>query len=199
MFSQRLCKGFNDVVNGFADDGWSLMGSDGIEDVTILINSSPSKFLGPQYNSTMFPTFGGGVLCAKASMMLQNVSPALLVRFLREHRFEWVDYGVDAYTAACLKASPYEGHCARPGGFPSSQVILPLAHTVEHEEFLEVVRLEGHAFSLEDVVLTRDMYLLQLCTIFSESGANGINEPSAEREEGIPYEYPCPEPLGIFL
>lgn len=64
-------RGFNDAVNGFADDGWSLMGSDGVEDVTIVINSSPSKFLGPQYNSTMFPTFGGGVLCAKASMLLQ--------------------------------------------------------------------------------------------------------------------------------
>ncbi|CBI30999.3 hypothetical protein AAG906_028927 [Vitis piasezkii] len=170
-FSQRLCRGFNDAVNGFADDGWSLMGSDGVEDVTIVINSSPSKFLGPQYNSTMFPTFGGGVLCAKASMLLQNVPPALLVRFLREHRSEWADYGVDAYSAACLKASPYEVPCARPGGFPSSQVILPLAHTVEHEEFLEVVRLEGHAFSPEDVALTRDMYLLQLCSGVDENAA----------------------------
>jgi hypothetical protein len=58
----------------------------------------------------------------------------LLVRFLREHRSEWADYGVDAYSAACLKASPYAVPCARPGGFPGSQVILPLAHTVEHEE-----------------------------------------------------------------
>ena len=38
----------------------------------------------------------------------------------------------------------------------------------------------------------------QLCTIFSESGAaNGINEQSADYEEGIPYEYPCPEPLSM--
>jgi len=65
---------------------------------------------------------------------LQNVPPALLVRFLREHRSEWADYGVDAYSAACLKASSYAVPCARPGGFPSSQVILPLAHTIEHEE-----------------------------------------------------------------
>ncbi|TXG48117.1 hypothetical protein EZV62_027411 [Acer yangbiense] len=161
-FSQRLCRGFNDAINGFADDGWSLMNSDGVEDVTIVINSSPNKFIGSQYNTSMFPTFGG-VLCAKASMLLQNVPPALLVRFLREHRSEWADYGVDAYSAACLKASPYAVPCARPGGFPSSQVILPLAHTVEHEEFLEVVRLEGHAFSPEDVALARDMYLLQQC------------------------------------
>ncbi|KAL5577386.1 hypothetical protein UlMin_019085 [Ulmus minor] len=167
--SQRLCRGFNDAVNGFADDGWSLLGGDGMEDVTIVINSSANKFFGSQYNASMFPTFGG-VLCAKASMLLQNVPPAILVRFLREHRSEWADYGVDAYSAACLKASPYAIPFARPGGgFPSSQVILPLAHTVEHEEFLEVVRLEGHAFSPEDIALARDMYLLQLCSGVDEN------------------------------
>lgn len=64
-------RGFNDAVNGFVDDGWSIMGSDGVEDVTIAINSSPSKFLGSQYNNlSMLPTFGG-VLCARASMLLQ--------------------------------------------------------------------------------------------------------------------------------
>ncbi|XP_004293989.1 PREDICTED: homeobox-leucine zipper protein ATHB-14 [Fragaria vesca subsp. vesca] len=168
-FSQRLCRGFNDAVNGFADDGWSLLGSDGAEDVTIAINSSPNKFLGSQYNTSIFPSFGGGVLCAKASMLLQSVPPALLVRFLREHRSEWADYGVDAYSAACLKASPYAVPCARPGGFPSSQVILPLAPTVENEEFLEVVRLEGHAYSPEDVALARDMFLLQMCSGVDEN------------------------------
>jgi len=29
-------------------------------------------------------------------------------------------------------------------------------------QFLEVVRIEGHAFSSEDVTLARDMYLLQV-------------------------------------
>ena len=65
-------RGFNDAVNGFLDDGWSILGSDGVEDVTIAINSNPGKFVGSQYNNTlsMLPTFGG-VLCAKASMLLQ--------------------------------------------------------------------------------------------------------------------------------
>ncbi|XP_059288628.1 homeobox-leucine zipper protein ATHB-14-like isoform X2 [Lycium ferocissimum] len=168
-FSQRLCRGFNNAVSGFIDDGWTIMGSDGVEDVTIAVNSSPSKFLDAQYNTlSILPTFGG-VLCARASMLLQDVCPALLVRFLREHRSEWADYGVDAYSAASLKASPYAVPCARPGVFPSSQVILPLAQTVEHEEFLEVVRLEGHAFSPEDIALSRDMYLLQLCSGVEEN------------------------------
>lgn len=58
-------------MNGFVDDGWSMLGHDGAEDVTITINSTPNKFLGSNYNSSMFPAFGGGVLCAKASMLLQ--------------------------------------------------------------------------------------------------------------------------------
>ncbi|WMV14197.1 hypothetical protein MTR67_007582 [Solanum verrucosum] len=166
--SQRLCREFNDAVNGFVDDGWTIMDSDGVEDVTIAINSSSSKFLGSQYNTlSILPTFGG-VLCARASMLLQNVPPALLVRFLREHRSEWADYGVDAYSSASLKASPYAVPCARPGGFPSSQVILPLAQTVEHKE---VVRLDGPAFSPEDIALSRDMYLLQLCSGVDENAA----------------------------
>lgn len=63
-------RGFNDAINGFLDDGWSLLSSDGGEDVTVAINSSPNKFLGSQYNWSMLPAFGG-VLCAKASMLLQ--------------------------------------------------------------------------------------------------------------------------------
>ncbi|XP_077253799.1 homeobox-leucine zipper protein HOX32-like [Tasmannia lanceolata] len=170
-FSQRLSRGFNDAVNGFSDDGWSLMSSDGVEDVTILINSSPSKLLGSHVNSTLLSTLGGGVLCAKASMLLQNVPPALLVRFLREHRSEWADSGVDAYSATSLKANPYAVPAARIGGFPSSQVILPLAHTIEHEEFLEVIRLEGHGFAQDDTGFSRDMYLLQLCSGVDENAA----------------------------
>ncbi|CAN4081953.1 unnamed protein product [Withania somnifera] len=172
-FSQRLCRGFNNAVSGFIDDGWTIMGSDGVDDVTIAVNSSPSKFLDAQYTTlSLLPTFGG-VLCARASMLLQNVCPALLVRFLREHRSEWADYGIDAYSSASLKASPYAVPCARPGVFPSSQVILPLAQTVEHEEFLEVVRLEGHAFSPEDIALSQDMYLLQLCSGVEENATGG--------------------------
>ncbi|XP_010923678.1 homeobox-leucine zipper protein HOX32 [Elaeis guineensis] len=170
-FSQRLSRGFNDAVNGFVDDGWSLMGSDGVEDVTIAINSSPNKLLGSHVNSsTMFSAMGGGILCAKASMLLQNVPPALLVRFLREHRSEWADCGVDAYSAASLRACPYAVPGVRASsGFLGGQVILPLAHTIEHEEFLEVIRLEGHGFNQEEAVLSRDMYLLQLCSGVDEN------------------------------
>ncbi|OEL26306.1 Homeobox-leucine zipper protein HOX32 [Dichanthelium oligosanthes] len=102
---------------------------------------------------------------------IANVPPALLVRFLREHRSEWADPGVDAYSAAALRASPYAVPGLRASGFMGSQVILPLAHTLEHEEFLEVIRLEGHSLCHDEVVLSRDMYLLQLCSGVDENAA----------------------------
>ncbi|GAB2214033.1 hypothetical protein Drorol1_Dr00018365 [Drosera rotundifolia] len=169
-FSQRLCRGFNDAVNGFPDDGWTVLGNDGMDDVTITINTSPNKFMGSQYQaSACYPTYGVGVMCAKASMLLQNVPPALLVRFLREHRSEWADYAVDAYSAASLRNSAFAIPCARASGLPSGQVILPLANTIENEECLEVVRIEPHPLAAEDIPYTHDMYLLQLCSGVDEN------------------------------
>ncbi|MQL91347.1 hypothetical protein Taro_023946 [Colocasia esculenta] len=171
-FSQRLSRGFNDAVNGFADDGWSLLSNEGVEDVIIAINSSPSKLLGTYVNSSaVLSTCGGGILCAKASMLLHDVPPPLLVRFLREHRSEWADSGVDAYSAVSLKSSPFFPGMRVGSGCLGGQVILPLAHTVDNEEFLEVVRLEGHGFNHDDVITPRDMYLLQLCSGVDEHAA----------------------------
>jgi len=45
---------------------------------------------------------------------------------------------------------------------------MPLAHTVENEEILEVVRLEGQALTHDEGVLSRDIHLLQLCTGIDE-------------------------------
>ncbi|KAK8930763.1 Homeobox-leucine zipper protein HOX32 [Platanthera zijinensis] len=42
-----VSRGFNDTINGFPDDGWSLMGSDGVKDVTITLNLSSNKLIGP--------------------------------------------------------------------------------------------------------------------------------------------------------
>ncbi|KAK8966087.1 Homeobox-leucine zipper protein HOX32 [Platanthera guangdongensis] len=161
-FSQRLSRGFNDVINGFFDDGWCLMGSDGVEYVTITMNSYPNKFLDSH-------SLNGGILCAKASMLLQNVPPALLVRFLRVHHLEWVNFGVDSYSVASLRASTFVvPGLTISGGFLGSHFIIPLAQTIENEEVLEVVRLESHGFIQEDV-LSRVMYLLQLCSGIDES------------------------------
>lgn len=70
----------------------------------------------------------------------QNVPPAVLVRFLREHRSEWADFNVDAYSAASLKACPFGYPGMRPTRFTGSQIIMPLGHTIEQEEVL--IRLD---------------------------------------------------------
>ncbi|KAL8113814.1 homeobox-leucine zipper protein ATHB-15-like [Apium graveolens] len=174
--SHKLSRGFNEAINGFADEGWSLMGTDGMDDVTILVNSSPDKLMGLSMSfSNGLPAIGHVVLCAKASMLLQNVPPAILVRFLREHRSEWADCNVDAYSAAAVKVGP----CSFPGsrmGSTGSQVTLPLAHTIEHEELLEVVKLEGGVPCVEDSIMPRDMFLLQLCGGMDESAVGTCAE-----------------------
>uniref|UniRef100_A0A0E0EZ02 Homeobox domain-containing protein n=1 Tax=Oryza meridionalis TaxID=40149 RepID=A0A0E0EZ02_9ORYZ len=164
-FSQRLSRGFNDAISGFNDDGWSVMGGDGIEDVIIACNAKKVRNTSTSANAFVTP---GGVICAKASMLLQSVPPAVLVRFLREHRSEWADYNFDAYSASSLKTSSCSLPGLRPMRFSGSQIIMPLAHTVENEEILEVVRLEGQALTHDDGLMSRDIHLLQLCTGIDE-------------------------------
>ncbi|KAF8069798.1 hypothetical protein N665_1134s0008 [Sinapis alba] len=170
-FSQRLSRGFSDAVNGFNDDGWSIMHRSGAEDIIVSVNSM--KHLNSISDSL---SFIGGVLCAKASMLIQNVSPAVLIRFLREHRSEWADFNVDAYSAATLKAGAFAYSGLRPTRFSGSQIIMPLGHTIENEEMLEVVRLEGHSLVQEDTFLSRDVHLLQICTGIDEDAVGACSE-----------------------
>jgi homeobox-leucine zipper protein len=75
-------RGFNEALNGLADDGWSVVESDGVDDVCISVNSSPSKVI--NCNATFnngLPVVSSSVLCAKASMLLQ-VNFTLQLEFL---------------------------------------------------------------------------------------------------------------------
>ncbi|XP_010526102.1 PREDICTED: homeobox-leucine zipper protein ATHB-8 [Tarenaya hassleriana] len=167
--SQRLSKGFNEAVNGFSDEGWSMIESDGIDDVTVLVNSSPGKMMSSNlpFSNGGFQSMPNAVLCAKASMLLQNVPPAILLRFLREHRQEWADNSIDVYSAAAIRAGPCSIPIPRPGSF-GGQVILPLAQTIENEEFMEVIKLEGLGHYQDDMIMPADIFLLQMC--------NGVDE-----------------------
>lgn len=64
-------RGFNDAVNGFGDDGWVPMGSDGMDDVSVMINATPKSMEGQIATDKLLFSLGGGILCAKASMLLQ--------------------------------------------------------------------------------------------------------------------------------
>ncbi|XP_070027258.1 uncharacterized protein [Nicotiana sylvestris] len=90
----------------------------------------------------------------------------LLLMFLCEHRSEWVDNDIDAYADAAVKVGPCSLPGARVYNF-GGQVILPLAHTAEHEELLEVIKLElGRiCHSPDDFIMPRYMFLLQVSSI----------------------------------
>ncbi|KAL0429859.1 UNVERIFIED_CONTAM: Homeobox-leucine zipper protein ATHB-15 [Sesamum radiatum] len=174
--SHRLSRGFNEALNGLSDEGWSLIANDGMDDVTVLVNSNPEKLMGLNISfANGYASVCNAVLCAKASMLLQNVPPAILVRFLREHRSEWADSSIDAYSAAAVKIGPNTLLGARVGNF-GGQVILPLAQTIEQEELLEVIKLEGVAHSPEDAMMPRDVFLLQLCGGMDETAVGTCAE-----------------------
>uniref|UniRef100_A0A7I4DCE4 Class III HD-Zip protein n=1 Tax=Physcomitrium patens TaxID=3218 RepID=A0A7I4DCE4_PHYPA len=164
--SQRLAKGFKNAVNGFGDDGWVSTVSDGLEDVSVMLNATPKSMEGQIASDKLLYSLGGGILCAKASMLLQNVSPSLLIGFLREHRSEWADFDIDANVATSFRSNG--NSYARGGGVSHVQLPLPLAHSGEHGEILEVVKLEGHS-SVQHMVLSRDSFLLQLCSGIDEN------------------------------
>ncbi|XWS37555.1 hypothetical protein CRYUN_Cryun19dG0053800 [Craigia yunnanensis] len=90
-----------------------------------------------------------------------NLPPAILLCFLREHGSKWANNSIDAYSIAAVKVGPCSLPGSRVGGF-GSQVILPLAYTIEYDEFLEVIKLEGIAHSFEDAIMPRVIFLLQI-------------------------------------
>ncbi|KAL6838689.1 hypothetical protein ACP4OV_031403 [Aristida adscensionis] len=173
--SQKLTRGFNEALNGLADDGWSVIESDGLDDVSISVNSSSSKVM--NCNATFnngLPVVGSSVLCAKASMLLQDVSPPSLLRFMREQRSQWADSNLDAFFASAMKPNFCNLPMSRLGGF-SGQVILPLAHTFDPEEFLEVIKL-GNVSNYQDTFMNRDLFLLQMYNGVDENPVGSCSE-----------------------
>uniref|UniRef100_A0A0E0BYP8 Homeobox domain-containing protein n=1 Tax=Oryza meridionalis TaxID=40149 RepID=A0A0E0BYP8_9ORYZ len=154
--------GFNEALNGLADDGWSVIESDGIDDVCISVNSS--KVIGCN------ATFSSGLPIVNTG----DVSSPSLLQFLREHRSQWADSNLDAFFASAMKPNFCNLPMSRLGGF-SGQVILPLAHTFEPEEFLEVIKL-GNASNYQDTLVHRDLFLLQMYNGVEESSAGTCSE-----------------------
>jgi len=47
------------------------MASDGLDDVSVMLNASPKSMEGQLATDKLLLSLGGGILCAKASMLLQ--------------------------------------------------------------------------------------------------------------------------------
>ena len=73
LFRNVYIRGFNQAVNGFADDGWATTVSDGSDDVSVVLNEAATTkcISGQDASNNLLSNFGGGILCAKASMLLQ--------------------------------------------------------------------------------------------------------------------------------
>nr|AWD38918.1 class III homeodomain-leucine zipper protein [Ceratopteris pteridoides] len=160
--SYRLAKGFNDALSSFADDGWTPTASDGVDDISIAAKL-------PMIDKGLSPcprTAQKCIMCAKASMLLQNVSPCKLICFLREHRSEWASATLDEAL-----------HIGNPGffGFPpevhTHSQLLPDVNTVDHSEFLELIKMEDREGEGSLSGTRTEVFLLQLCSGLEETGS----------------------------
>uniref|UniRef100_A0A0E0AEI7 START domain-containing protein n=1 Tax=Oryza glumipatula TaxID=40148 RepID=A0A0E0AEI7_9ORYZ len=154
-------QGFNEVLNGLADDGWSVIESDGIDDVCISVNSSKVTGCNATFSSGL-TIVSTGVLCAKASMLMS----------LLHHYCNFC--ANTSHNGPTMKPNFCNLPMSRLGGF-SGQVILPLAHTFEPAEFLEVIKL-GNTRNYQDTLVHRDLFLLQMYNGVEESSAGTCSE-----------------------
>nr|AWD38912.1 class III homeodomain-leucine zipper protein [Ceratopteris pteridoides] len=166
--TQRMARGFNEAINCLSDDGWSSMPSDGMDDVTIAVNTYPVSRMsqGQFLFCDRLPAASDGVLCAKTSMLLQNVPPALLIRFLREHRSEWADLEVCTDIAASLGHAPL---ASRRGVSCYGSAPLLLSHSPEQRELLELLQMDSPTVFQDGGFYAKDNFLLQLCTGLDEA------------------------------
>lgn len=165
-YSQRLCRGFNEAVNTLPDDGWMSLSKDGLGDVTICVKSL-SNCRNQMSSSNSLCSTDMGILSVKASLLLQEVSPTMLARFLREHRTEWMDYELNFnYKASYCQNTQTAG---LHGSF--RQVSLPLTQSADQDESLEVIKLESTGE--ETNIKSNETFILQLCNGISGTTASG--------------------------
>ncbi|KAK4436003.1 Homeobox-leucine zipper protein REVOLUTA [Sesamum alatum] len=161
--SRRLCRGFNDAVNCFSEDGWTLMNVSASDDMIMSIKRTASFGVCANYDS---------IICVKASLQLQNVIPANLVRFLKEHRSAWMDFNFADYSVAFSKAAcfAYPG----PNTHNLSGTPVMLGHTNHEDEELEVIRFECSGDNQH--VSSGDLYHLQVITGMDDTGFGACAE-----------------------
>eukprot|EP00249_Psilotum_nudum_P011572 c23246_g2_i4 orf=218-2680(-) len=155
-FSHCLIRGFNDAVHCFSDDGWISFPGEGPSTISVCVKPLCNLSQIGQYKSFSNANLvAGGIICAKSSMLLQGVSPTLLIHFLREHQAAWLEFEIEAHDVAIPRISTFS-----KGKLSSTQVLLP---TVGSDELLEVIRLESHK-SKDGIVKQKESFSLQLCT-----------------------------------
>ncbi|KAL2525840.1 Homeobox-leucine zipper protein REVOLUTA [Abeliophyllum distichum] len=162
-FGQRLSRSFNDAVNGFTEDGWSLINAD----------TSDYLLLSIKRTSLEAVTNHDSILCVKASLLLQSVSPAKLVRLLRESRSDWMNFNFDDHSVAFLKSASFVFPGSHTHDLSENAVLL--GHTINENEILEIIRFERFAHRRRDVS-PGILYHLQICNGKEDSGVGAFSE-----------------------
>ncbi|KAL0298698.1 UNVERIFIED_CONTAM: Homeobox-leucine zipper protein REVOLUTA [Sesamum radiatum] len=163
-FSQRLSRGFNDAINGFTEDGWTLLDADAPGDIIASVKRLKNFEDSRDYDS---------VICMKASLLLQKVLPARLMMLLKERRSCWMNINLADHTAVFLGPACF----AFPGSstYNLSETSVLLGHTNYEDEILEVLRFDRIAHPQHNVP-SGDLYHLQICNGMEDSGVRACSE-----------------------
>ncbi|XP_042017942.1 homeobox-leucine zipper protein HOX9-like [Salvia splendens] len=150
-FSHRLSRGFNEAVNCFSEDGWSIMNPDVSDD--LIMSVKRKKTFGDSGNFD-------SILCVKSSLLLQNVFPASMLRLLKERRSSWMNFNFTSHSVAFSKAASF----ALPGlgTHNLSETTVLLGHTNHEDEILEIVRFDNILDRQQHNTSSGDLYHLQI-------------------------------------
>ncbi|KAH6801686.1 hypothetical protein C2S51_033132 [Perilla frutescens var. frutescens] len=150
-FSHRLSRGFNDAVNCFSEDGWALMNPDAADDVIMSIKRTKNIGVNANFDS---------VICVKASLLLQNVSPASMVRLLKERKSNWINFNFTSHSIAFSRAACFTYPGLNTHNLSETAVLL--GHTNHEDETLEIIRFDSIA-DCQHNASSGDLYHLQIC------------------------------------
>ncbi|KAI3470468.1 hypothetical protein Pfo_027131 [Paulownia fortunei] len=165
-FSQRLSRGFNDAVNCFSEDGWTLMNAYADPSDDVIMSIKRTNNFGVYANCD-------SVICVKASFLLQNVFPASMVKLLKERRSAWMDFNFADHSVAFSRAACF----AYPGlnTHQLSETAVLLGHTNHEDETLEAIRFERSA-DRQLNVSSGDLYHLQITNGMEDNGFGACSE-----------------------
>ncbi|KAH7287968.1 hypothetical protein KP509_31G005400 [Ceratopteris richardii] len=165
-FSHRLVRGFNDAVNSSPDDGWVPLSSElSYSNVTIHIKPSHHSIeFGA--NDTEAAT-RGGIICAKAFLLLRNLSSAALMSFLRERWVAWMDLDADLSVRDSCKTTGNDNLLKRK--FSSVKIS---ESSSEQNEVLEVVRLQKPQPLKGENIPDFESFMLQFSSSMEDTSAS---------------------------
>ncbi|XP_051116127.1 homeobox-leucine zipper protein REVOLUTA-like [Andrographis paniculata] len=166
LFSQRLCRGFDDAVNCFPEDGWVPMNAG---EIVLYIKQQTRNIAAAGGVYARFDS----VICANTSLVLQNVDPVSMVKALKERRSAWMDFNFSDHTLAFSKAACF----AYPGPnlrhFAETSALL--GHADCENEAFEVIRF-GHTSDRLNSTFPGDLYHLQIINGMEDIGAGSCAE-----------------------